>query len=234
MAVYRFNVEAKISQVVAINADTREEALEALKEVVDAGTSARSPKNLNDIKTDLRKLGEITEVKIDQVASRYRDDYESETRYLHMNQLWSKNNPEKREDGMWDEEIYFKLNPKHSHDLQLFIELPQSSNSTIFGKKMTVNHDGKAYGEIRDLTTEEYDMVVKHLKEEYDVVPMFFDITKLLDHTPRVERMWHAFSVRPKRTVAGHRCVPMRTLSFQVSSAKPLTSDELKEMFGIR
>lgn len=231
MAVYRFNVEAKISQVVGINADTKEEALEALKEVVDAGASTRSPKNRNDIKADLRKLGEITEVKVDEEASRFRDDYESETLYLDMNRYWSRNNPEKREDGMWDEEIYFKLNPKQSHDLQLFIELPQSSNSTIFGKKMTVNHDGKAYGEIRDLTTEEYDMIVKHLKEEYDVTPMYFDITKLLDHTPVVSRMWHAFNIRAKRTVAGHRYIPMRTMSF---SAKPLTGDELKEFLGIR
>ena len=234
MAIYRFNVEAKISQVVAIKADSREEAEAALKEVINSGASTQSPKNLNQIKADLRKLGAITDVKIDERASMFRDDYESETRYLNMNRLWSRNNPEKREDGMWDEEIYFKLKGKPSHDLQLFIELPQSSNSTIFGKKLTVNHDGKAYGEIRNLTTEEYDTVMKHLREEYEVEPMFFDIAKLLDHTPVVERMWHAFSIRPKKTVTGPRCVPMRTLSFQIDSVKPLTGNELKEFLGIR
>ena len=205
MGVYRFNLEAKIRQVVGIKAESKEEARAELDKILDRLGSSRTDTKLKDIKKGLRELGEITDVTVNEEASNCRYQGYAEGYYDDLNRLWSRNNPNKDEDGTWDEEIVIELKPEEpKYDVQLFFECDPTEEYKelpFFDSKIYVQSEGRGYAEIRDITNVQYEMLCTALKLNYDLISVLFDKTKLKDGEDSVnyKNRLRAFRVKKKK-----------------------------------
>ena len=205
MGVYRFNLEAKISQVVGIKANSIEEARDVLGGILDTGSHKRCDSNKNDIKKGLRELGEITNVTINEKESRNRYQEYTEDYYDELNEHWGKNNPNKDEYGQWDEEIVIKVKTEEPKcDVQLFFECDPTEEYKelpFFDSKIYVQSKGSGYAEIRNITTTQYEMLTAALKFNYDLEGVAFNVNKLKDgkKSANYRNIWRAFVVRKKK-----------------------------------
>ena len=208
MGVYRFNLEAKISQVIGIKAESKEEARAELDRILNelVDKPARSDTKLNDIKKGLRELGRITDVTIDEKESEHRFQGYTEDYYDDINKFWGKNNPNKEEDGQWDKEIVIKLKPEEpKYDVQLFFECnPDEEYKSLpfFDSEIYVRSEGSGYAEIRNITNTQYQMLIAALNLKYDVSRVLFDKFKLKDGEDSVnyKNKWIAFKIKEKKT----------------------------------
>ena len=208
MGVYRFNLEAKISQVVGIKAESKEAARAELDRILNelVDKPARSDTNLSDIKKGLRELGRITDVTINEEDSKQRFQGYTEDYYDDINEYWGKNNPNKEEDGQWDKEIVIKLKPEEpKYDVQLFFECnpdEEYKELPFFDSKIYVRSEGSGYAEIRNITNIQYETLIAALKLKYDITNVLFDRTKLKDGDASLnyKNKRRAFKIKEKKT----------------------------------
>ena len=207
MGVYRFNLEANISQVVGIKAESQEAARAELDRILKGLVeSARSDTELRDIKKGLRELGRITDVTVNEEDSKCRFQGYTEDYYDDLNEHWGKNNPNKEEDGQWDKEIVIKLKPEEpKYDVQLFFECnpdEEYKELPFFDSKIYVRSEGSGYAEIRDITNTQYETLITALKLKYDITNVMFDRTKLKDGNASLnyKNKRRAFKIKEKKT----------------------------------
>ena len=206
--IYRFDLEAKISQVIGIKAESKEEAHAVLKKILEEGGTDRSDTKLKDIKKGLRELGMISNVTINEEKSVNRWVRDEED-YRRDNHTWKMRNPNKDENGVWDGELTMTVKeaPKKREDLydvQLFFECDPTEEYKelpFFDTKIYVQSEGSGYAEIRNITTMQFEMLTAALKFNYDLVGVAFDVTKLKDgkKSANYRNIWRAFVVRKKK-----------------------------------
>ena len=176
MRIFRYNVESKLNQIVGIKANTREEADDIIKGILENGSHPNTEATLNDIKKGLRDKGRITDVETNTIAARENLWTYDEVTYELTNDKWAKKNPDKNEDGSWDEEIYIETKPKpKKYDVQVTFRYPRKTEITgTCDKKLYLETEGLVYGEYRDLTKEEYDRFMQFLKKYYNITACAF------------------------------------------------------------
>lgn len=233
MRIFRYNLEAKINQIVGIKAETREEADNIIKGILENGSHPNTEATLNDIKKGLRDKGNISQVETDTAMAKENLWTYDEMSYELINDEWARKNPDKKEDGFWDEEIYIESKPKpKKYDVQVTFQYPRKEEIDGIGnKKLYLETEGLVYGEHRDLTKEEYDLFMNFLNKYYDVTACVFS-SALLKKGPadpnNIKRAYIA-KAKPKPTnsnlqeTVGAACTRVVNI---------LTPEEFKGMFG--
>lgn len=232
MRIFRYNLESKLSQIVGIKANSREEADEIIKGILANGSHPNTEATLNDIKKELRDKGKISQVETDTAMSKENLWTYDEVSYEIINDKWARKKMDKKEDGFWDEEICVESKPKpKKYDVQVTFEFPRKEEiAGINDKKFYLETEGRVYGEYRDLTKEEYDLFMEFLYKHYDFTACVFYSALLKKGPKNPDNIMRAYIAKAKKPTNSNLQETVGAACTRVVNGVVLTPEEFRGM----